>query len=263
MKRILSFTLLLSLFSCSSDKKNADAFLQKARTQFEADSFNNAKLYIDSIKTVYPKEFDVIKQGNQLMRQIELKEQQRSLVYINTTLAEKKEAAETLKKNFSYEKNEYQDLGEYYIKSSAVERNVERNYLRSRVDEKGDISLASVYFGKGNINHTSIKVETNDGTFAQTDIIPYDGGRNYRFSDNGNKSEIVTYKKGKDNGVHDFITYNVSQRLNVTYLGDKKYVMLLDDQTKKSIYQRYELANLISDIVRLEQEKKHDEGKIY
>ena len=89
----------------------------------------------------------------------------------------------------------------------------------------------------------------------QTDVIEYDGGRNYRFSDNGNKSEIVTYKKGADNGVIAFIAANSKERIKITYLGDKKYVMYLDETTKSNIAKYYDFANVLSDILRLTQEK--------
>lgn len=229
---------------------------------YEIESYNNSKIYIDSLKNTFPNEFKKIKQANQLMRRIELKEQERNAAFIETTLEAKNNDAEVISKDFVYEKNEYQVIGQYYIKNDVIEKNTERCYLRMRVDEHGTPELHSIFFGKNNINHTSIKAETNDGTFVQTDIIEYDGGRNYRFSDNGNKSEIVTYKKGADNGVIAFIAANSKERIKITYLGDKKYVMYLDETTKSNIAKYYDFANVLSDVLRLTQEKNIANNKI-
>ena len=45
--------------------------------------------------------------------------------------------------------------------------------------------------------HTGIKLSTQDGLFAETPAIPYDGGLNYHFKDLGNTTEVVTYQGEK------------------------------------------------------------------
>ena len=59
--------------------------------------FNEAKLQIDSIRTQYPKAFDVRKEGIALMQQIDLAEQQRSLAYLDSTLAVQQQLVEAAK----------------------------------------------------------------------------------------------------------------------------------------------------------------------
>ncbi|MFQ6927022.1 MAG: hypothetical protein ACLRS8_00575, partial [Parabacteroides merdae] len=54
--------------------------------------------------------------------------------------------------------------------------------------------LARVYFGGKPINHTGIKLSTQDGLFAETPAIPYDGGLNYHSKDQ-NTTEVVTYRR--------------------------------------------------------------------
>lgn len=260
---IFYFSAALLLAACSNNTEKASLLLEEARDLYTAGSLNQAKIRIDSMRNTYPKEFDMVNEGRQLMRQIELKENERNLTYVDSLLIVKKAEAEILKKDFTLEKADgYEELGTYIPKGLSVERNVERNYIRTGVNEYGDMYIASVYFGKGNINHTGIRVEIKDGSNAETIAVPYDGGTNYRFSDNGNQSEIVTYKKEKENGVINFINHYHDQRIKVTYTGGKPYIIYLDDVSKKAILKTYELAMVLSDVTRLGQEKKVAEGKI-
>lgn len=264
MKRtIFLLPVALIMAACSNNTEKASLLLEEARDMYSNGSLNQAKMRIDSMRSTYPKEFDLINEGRQLMRQIELKENERNLAYSDSLLTVKKAEAEMLSKDFVLEKAEgYEELGNYILKGLTVERNVERNYIRTGVNEYGDMYIASVYFGKGNINHTGIRVEIKDGSNAETIAVPYDGGRNYRFTDNGNHTEIVTYKKDKENGVINFINHYGNERIKVTYTGGKPYVIYLDDLSKKAIVKTYELAMVLSDITRLGQEKKVAEGKI-
>lgn len=264
MKRIiLFFSTAFLLTACSNNTEKATLLLEEARDLYASGALNQAKMRIDSMRSTYPKEFPLINEGRQLMRQIELKENERNLAYADSLLTVKKAEAEILQKDFVFEKDEqYEELGTYMLKGMTVERNVERNYIRAGVNEYGEMFISSVYFGKGNINHTGIRVEIKDGTNAETISVPYDGGRNYRFSDGGNKTEIVTYKKDKENGVINFIDYYKDQRIKVTYTGGKPYVIYLDDFSKKAIIKTNQLAMVLSDITRLGQEKKVAEGKI-
>ena len=77
--------------------------------------------------------------------------------------------------------------------------------------KKGEIYLASVFYGGAPINHTGIKVSTKDGQFAETAAIPYDGGVNYRFKDLGKTTEVVTYKGEKGLDAAKFISTNVKR----------------------------------------------------
>lgn len=263
IRKLFPILLILAITACSGNAKKAQEILDSARVSYEAGALNKAKVQIDSMRNAFPKEFDAIKQGLQLMREIELKENERTLVYTDSLLKVREVEAAELEKAFVFEKDpQYEELGNYIFKGMNVERNIERCYIRTGVNEYGEMYIASVYYGKGNINHTGIKVEIKDGSNAETVSIPYDGGTNYRFSDNGSQSEIVTYKKGNDNGVISFIDHYKDDRIKVSYTGGKPYVIYLDDFSKKAISKTYELATVLTDITRLKQENKVATGKI-
>lgn len=247
----------LSLTACNKAEKEAQARLNNAKGMYERNEFFAAKSEIDSIRLLYPKEFKVLKEGLSLMRQVEMKEAERNIAYCDSLIPIKTEEAETLKKGFTFEKDSvYEEIGNYIWKQQTIERNVKRCYIRSGVNEKGEIYLASVFYGGAPINHTSLKVSTKDGQFAETAAIPYDGGVNYRFKDLGMTTEVVTYKGEKGIDAAKFIAANAKERIKAEYTGGKPYTIYIADGDKKAITATFELAIVLSDLENLQKEKE-------
>ena len=83
------------LTACNGDKQKAAGLLERANASFEAGDYNLAKLQIDSIRTFYPKAFDARKEGIRLMQRVDLEEQQKSLVYLDSMMAVKQAALDS------------------------------------------------------------------------------------------------------------------------------------------------------------------------
>ena len=247
----------VTLAACNQTEKEAQARLENARSMYERNEFFAAKSEIDSLRALYPKEYKVLKEGLALMRQVELKEAERTIAFCDSLLPIKIEEAETLKKGFAFEKDSvYEEIGNYIWKQQTIERNVQRCYIRSGVNEKGEIYLASVFYGGAPINHTGLKVSTSDGQFAETASIAYDGGVNYRFKDLGKTTEVVTYKGEKGLDAAKFIATNVKERIKAEYTGGKPYTIYIADGDKKAIAATYDLAIVLSDLENLQKEKE-------
>ncbi len=247
----------VTLTGCNNDEKKAQARLDSARNMYKRNELFAAKSEIDSIRILYPKEFKVIREGLTLMRQVEQKEAERNLAFCDSLIPIRQQELEGLKKGFNLEKDSaYNEIGNYVSKQQTIERNIQRCYIRSGVNEKGEMYLASVYFGANPLNHTGIKLSTKDGLFAETPAIPYDGGLNYRFKDLGNTTEVVTYQGEKCEDAVKFIFANQKERIKVEYTGGKPYVLYIADADKKAIASTYELATVLSDIEKLTKEKE-------
>ncbi|WP_102406679.1 lipoprotein [Parabacteroides bouchesdurhonensis] len=247
----------LVLAGCNSKEKEAQARLDKARAMYEQGEFYSAKNEIDSIRAHYPKEFKVLKAGLALMREVEYKESERTLAFCDSLMPVKQHEADSLSRGFTFEKDSlYEETGNYIWKQQTIERNVQRCYVRCGVNEKGEMYLASVYYGSRPIDHTGIKLSTKDGLFAETASIPYDGGVNYRFKDLCNITEVVTYKG--DNGLDavKFIFTNEKERIKVEYTGGKPYVIYMADADKKAVVATYNLATVLSDIENMRKESE-------
>ena len=264
MKKYLLGLVFVSLMtSCGNSGEEAKARLAKAQAMYENNELFAAKNEIDSIRTLYPKEFDVLKETLSLMRLVETKENERTIAFCDSLLPVKQQELEVLKKDFILEKDSlYEETGNYIWKQQTIEKNINRSYVRSGVNEKGEMYLASVYFGGSPINHTSMKLSTKDGMFAETDIVPYDGGLNYRFKDLGNTTEVVTYKAEKGEEAIKFISSNEKERIKVEYTGGKPYTIYLTDGDKKAIVTTYAFAIVLSDINRMTKEKEKSERRL-
>ena len=249
--------VVLALTGCNQTEKEAQARLDKAKAMYEQEEFFTAKNEIDSIRLLYPREVKVLKETLALMRQIEIKESERNIAFCDSLLPIKYHEADSLKNHgFTFEKDSaYEEIGNFIWKQQTIERNVKRCYVRCGVNEKGEMYLASVYFGSRPIDHTGIKVSLKDGLSAETASIPYDGGLNYHFKDLGNTTEVVTYHGEKGVDAIKLIYANPKERIKIEYTGGKPYTIYMADADKRAIQATYELAMVLSDIENMTKEK--------
>lgn len=259
MKKLITYILfagLLTITGCNKTTKEAQTRLDKAQTLYEQSEYSAAKIEIDSLRTLYPKEFKVLKEGLTLMRQVEIKESERNIQYVDSLLPIRQQEAEILAKAFTYERDSvYEEIGNYIWKQQTIERNLERCYIRSGVNEKGDVYLASVFYGSSPISHTGIKLSTKDSVYVETPNIPYDGGVNYRFENLGFTTEVVTYKNENGMDALQFISDHEKERIKVNYTGGKPYIIYIADGDKKAIAVTYQFALVLRDVERLTNEK--------
>ena len=244
-KIIVSVMSAMLLTACSENvEKSAQRFLNAAEEALAAGSFSEAKAQIDSIKVVYPKAFEARKAGIALMRKVEIAEAEQTYAYTDNLLNVEMEKAKQLIPHFLFEKNaEYQEIGNYLAPSQRIEDNLERNYLRATVDEKGHMVLASLWRGPAYIHHRRVKV-SGGGTFAETP----ESKNPYESSDALAKTERNDYALGEDGGVIAFIALHRGETLKVEYIGDKTSVTTLTAADTRAIADVYELAQVLTAI---------------
>lgn len=259
-KLIVGLCATLVLASCGNDaEKKANERLTTARTAFEQGDYNEAKLQIDSIKILYPKAFDARREGISLMQQIELKEQQQSLVYLDSILQAKQKEFESIKNKYVLEKDaEYQQTGNYFWPTQTVEKNLHRSFLRFQVNEQGVMSMTSIYCGGSNLHHFAVKVIAPDGSFAETPASK----DSYETTDLGEKIEKADYKMGADGNVMGFLYLNRDKNIKVEYIGDRKYTTTMTPADRQALAGIYELSQLLSSIGQIKKEQEEANLKI-
>ena len=259
-KLIVGLCATLVLASCGNDaEKKANERLTTARTAFEQGDYNEAKLQIDSIKILYPKAFDARREGISLMQQIELKEQQQSLVYLDSILQTKQKEFESIKNKYVLEKDaEYQQTGNYFWPPQTVEKNLHRSFLRFQVNEQGVMSMTSIYCGGSNLHHFAVKVIAPDGSFAETPASK----DSYETTDLGEKIEKADYKMGADGNVMGFLYLNRDKNIKVEYIGDRKYTTTMTSADRQALAGIYELSQLLSSIEQIKKEQEEANLKI-
>ena len=253
---------LLALVICTgcSDggEKEAQKRLQKAEVALQQENFSEAKLQIDSIKVLYPKAFEARKQGIKLMQQVDLKEQGKTLVYLDSMMQVKQAQLDSIKGNFVFEKDTaYQDIGNWLYPIQVVEKNVGRSFLRGQVNELGEMSLTSIYCAGGQLNHTSVKVSVGD-TFAETPMT----NDSYTTTDLGRTIEKADYKVGNDGGVTGFIVANADKNIQLTFIGDKTYRTAIQKNDRKAIVELTELARILYGMEEIRKQQKEANLKI-
>ena len=256
MKNVFLFIVLcLACLACTDVEKQAAERLNMAQQAFAAGDYNEAKLQIDSIKILYPKAYNARKAGIGLMQEVELKEQQKSLDYLDSLLSTKQAELNAMKGKFVLEKDqEYEAIGRYLHPSQVIEKNLNRSFLRFQVDEQGAMSMTSIYCGSRNIHHTAVKVSTND-SFAQTPP----SADSYETSNLGVQIEKADYKLGQDGNVIGFICLNKEKSIKVEFVGERSYSTQMTQADRQAADLVYRLSQTLSAITQLN--KEIDEAK--
>ena len=259
-KLIAGICVTMLLASCGNDaEKKASEKLSAARSAFAQGDYNEAKLQIDSIKILYSKAFDARREGIKLMQQVELKEQQQTLVYLDSMMQTKQQELEKIKNKYVLEKDaEYQRVGNYFWPTQTVEKNLHRSFLRFQVNEQGVMSMTSIYCGGNSIHHFAVKVTAPDGSFAETPASK----DSYETTDLGEKIEKADYKMGADGNVMGFLYLNRDKNIKVEYIGERKYTTTMPPADRQALAGIYELSQLLSSIEQIKKEQEEANLKI-
>lgn len=247
---ILAIVAFITATGCKEDvEKSASRHLDNAREAFSELNYSLAKQEIDSIRILYPKAFEARKQGLALMQEIEMAEQMRSIEYEDSMIALAKAAFEAIKGNYIFEKDEqYQDMGSYTIKSQDPIRNIERNYIRGKVDELGRMTLVSHYRGNAYIHHDQIRLNVGE-TYVETPV----SDERHEFTDLGICYERLSFMNGDDGGAAAFINENIDKDITYTLYrqtdpGSKRAVsgnLKMNREDRYAIAQLYNLSQVL------------------
>lgn len=256
----LSALLALTVLTGCGDggEKQAQLHLRKAEAALQQENFSEAKLQIDSIKILYPKAFETRKQGIKLMQQVDLKEQRKTLAYLDSVMQVKQHQLDSIKGNFVLEKDTaYQEIGNYFYPTQTVEKSLGRSFLRGQVSELGEMSLTSIYCAGGKLHHTAVKVSVGD-TYAETPMSK----DSYESVDLGKPIEKADYKLGEDGGVIGFVVANQDKNIQLTFIGDKTYKTAMQKSDRKAIAELVNLARILSGMEEIRQQQKEANLKI-
>ena len=256
----LSF-LLLSCNSRKAEEKRAEQRLSHIVKLINENALNAAKIQIDSVHLLFPRLVSKRKIAAAYSDTIVRRESARTLAYCDSILPLKLHEADSIQKNFRFEKNDkYQQVGNYVYKTQTTENNSNRNYLKTYVDENSDFYLISNYCGT-KIEHTSVQVLANE-LFAHTDTIEISEAANHSFNDGGTHWEAITFKNDADKGVAAFIAQYSNLQIKVTLHGKKTINYYLANTDKKAIVETYNLWVVKKDVAKLQKEIKKATLKI-
>lgn len=258
---MLAFTFLISCNSRQNLEKQADVRLKHIEQLISHNSLNEAKIEIDSFHLLFPRLVNKRRIAAAYEDTIVRRESSRSLAYCDSILPLKRHEADSIQKNFRYEKDKiYQETGNFIYKTQNTESNTNRIYLKAYVDDNAEFYLISNYCGS-KLEHTSVEVSAKD-LFAHTDTINTSDPDYHSFTNDGLRWEVVTFKNESGKTVSAFIAQYVSQKIKVILHGKKNYVYFLADSDKKAISDTYHLWIVKKDVLKLQTEIKKATAKI-
>ena len=200
----------------------------------------NALLNLDSIPKLFPEARAEARSGLQISNRI----YSSRLMKQRENLAAAKIVIDSLIKEFSPEKGEFEKYTNYIHNRLGTEKNWSRSFIQVILNEKGDLSLLSNYHGGQWINHTSISIE-GEGIAAETDSVSLDQVNNHHSEFNGSKWEKVTYQGDKADQVIAQIAANTDKKIKSKFIGKPTYAILLEESDKKAIRSSYDLAKAL------------------
>lgn len=262
MKKVITLLsiVLVALSSCQNKaEKQASEKLSIAQAAYEKGNYKEAKQQIDSIKILYPKAFDAREASQKLLMEVELKLQADTLNKLDNLMASEIAKYNQIKNNYLFEKDTaYQSMGQYIWPSQVIEKNTHRSFLRFQVNEQGIMSFTSIYCGKKNIHHNSVKVTASDGTSAQTPSSK----DSYETSDLGEKIEKSDYQKGEDGKVIDFLYEKHNKNIRIDFYGDETYTTSMTASDRQALVEVYHLSGILYSIQKIKKAQEAANLKI-
>jgi hypothetical protein len=256
IKSVLKIILLMLLFShCKgvSREQQATERLQEIIQLREAGNYNLAKLKLDTLIQNYSDQKEQIREAKNILKHIDIMEQERNLVFLDSMLIIQEILLEPMMKNFILS-DEYGSDKILIHKYQKPENCYNRTFIRAYLYESGKFFISSRYHGDKWINHQQIKVYNNNQSVL-SEIVPEDDFNNKRFDDQGLKWETVNYKDGKDNGIIDYIASHWKEPLKVHFIGKGNAYIVLEQYDKEAIRDGYEISFILKEIQRIKEEK--------
>lgn len=249
MKKIFPFLILvLCLAACDNDAKKAAERVALSQQLIEQNNLNQAKIELDSIHLLFPREVPARRQAKYLQDSIVYIEAQRTLAYSDSLLQPLFPQVDELMKHFRHEKQEkYEDEERYVHQLLNTGSNTTRCFLQVYVNSAFVVTMKSYYYGSRNIKHTD--VEISNGTEESRE-----SGSLHSFEAEG-WHEITTLPEEASLNLLNFVSAYRQQRLKVSLYGTNgNYIYYLQENEKKALEETYILAVLMKDIHRLEQQ---------
>ena len=150
---------------------------------------------------------------------------------------------EELKKKFNYG-TDASGAG-WFVHEAWDSPSISHNTLICYISEKGDMYLASHYYGDNSIGHTQIQVMVNGREYV-TQQVSINSPDFVDGKDGNNIWETVHYRKSGEKTIIDQIVRNVQMPVSVTLKGDQDVRFVLGIAEKTAMKECSELADLLS-----------------
>ena len=193
------------------------------------------------------------------MRKASLQEQEQNVAFLDSVIREKQILLSEVSGHYLFEKDTaYQQLGNYIHPSQLLEKNLHRAHLSFRTNERGELTMTSIYCGKQAIHHSGVKVIAPDGTYMETPTAH----ETYESSVLGEQIEKSDFRLGEDGGVMEFIYRHAKEKLKLEFKGDRSFTTQMTPADCEALVAVYDLAHLLDFICEMQSEREANLVKI-
>lgn len=239
---IINILTVTMICSCKMEQSSSpEQLLSRAKNIAEVDP-QGALLVIDSLHELYPRDIRSRREADTIEWQIEMSEAQKNMPMLDSLLKADSTKLQELVKSFHYSKmDEYQDYGIYEHHRFMTENNTGRCYLKTTINEIGELVMISFYSGK-EAAHSSFTV-TVDGLekhISETDNIS-------GFTDGGTYREFITINDNIENGVTGLIASCESEVI-IRLEGESSYEYTMTMGDIQAFKETMELAKLLQEM---------------
>ncbi|MBQ4508692.1 MAG: hypothetical protein II970_07335 [Paludibacteraceae bacterium] len=192
-----------------------------------------------------PSKVEIMRQEKAAKDSTTLAHAQRTIAYSDSLLKVLLPQADSLLRDFRYEKAEdYEDHGRYVHHLLRTDRNTARNYLQAAVRDDRITVLQSFFYGPKPIHQERVRISAGD-LYAEST------GSNHIFEAEG-VHEILSMQDDEAVRLLQFVADRQDERLLVTAAGAQKATYYLQSNEKKALAETYRLALVMRDIATLE-----------
>ncbi len=247
----IAFILIIVLACGPSQPELATKKIKVSEELLAKGDTLNALINLDSIAKRYPEAITEHHKAVEICNRIyssQLAKQRENLAAANSAIT-------TLIKEFKPEKGEFEKYTNYIPNRQIFDRSWARSFVQVTLNEKGDLTLASNYFGESWLDHTSLRI-VGERFEVKTDSVSLDNSNNHHSDFIPSKWEKVTYRGSKADEVIAAIALNWDKKLKAVFKGKGKttYIMWLEDYDKQAFKSAYELSKAFK--IKSEAEKK-------
>ncbi len=247
MKKIILLVIATTAL-CACTKSDAELAMERvnqARILVINGQLNSAKIELDSVHILFPREVPARRIAKHLSDSITYIEAQRTLAYSDSLLNTLLPQVDPLLKKFRYEKNEkYENDGKYVHRLLRTTSNTSRCYLQCYISDQRETILKSYYFGNRAIEQQRIILTANEMSTEAS-------GSNHAFEAEG-WHEIMSFSEEHGLQLLNFISSHKANRIKVTISGKTSYHYYLQQNEKDALEDTYLLGILMRDIRQLE-----------
>ena len=253
MKNLPFIFLLILTVSCNQQKeKTAEDFLQSAQRLQQSGSFTDAKLQIDSIHILFPKDVQTRRMAQRLLLEIELVEFVQSLEFLQNEWAKNNAVVDSLSSRFVLQKDEkYQTEGSFVHKSQASENTLMRTMLKAFVAENGQASFSCTVVGQSPCAFDAVRISAGD-VFVETAPIAEDGAFNRTFNDGLHHWRTIMFRN--ENDAIALIAQNTDKNVKISALGRCRTSFDMPRADRLAFKDAYFFSMALSEITRLKSE---------